>query len=194
CCCRRMLYNEPDFVNVKSLLEIACEARGFRAIFFPKFHCELNFIEQCLVLSFRKSQARASEADLERNVLATLESIPLGVIRRFSTRSLRFMDAYRKLQAKASMGSREHGLQSNIEVIVSFRTPPWYLMLNILLLVILLLLVAIQLLKAAVETAVFELVSGLCLFRCLHLVTAGHLVTNESRCYIYDDNAYCSFN
>jgi len=38
-----MLYNEPDFVNVKSLLEIMCEARGFQAIFFPKFHCELNF-------------------------------------------------------------------------------------------------------------------------------------------------------
>ena len=47
CCCQRMLYNEPDFVNVKSLLEIMCEARGFRAIFFPKFHCELDFIEQC---------------------------------------------------------------------------------------------------------------------------------------------------
>jgi transposase len=29
------------------LLETACEARGFRAIFLPKFHCELNFIEQC---------------------------------------------------------------------------------------------------------------------------------------------------
>jgi hypothetical protein len=46
CCCRRM-YDEPDFVGVESLLEIACKARGFHANFFPKFHCELNFIEQC---------------------------------------------------------------------------------------------------------------------------------------------------
>jgi hypothetical protein len=49
CCCRRALYNEPDFVNVESLLEIKCRARGFHVIFLPKFHCELNFIEQCWV-------------------------------------------------------------------------------------------------------------------------------------------------
>lgn len=85
CCCRRMLYNEPDFVNVKSLLEIACEARGFRAIFFPKFHCELNFIEQCWGYSkrlYREFPVSSKEADLERNVLAALESVPLDAIRR----------------------------------------------------------------------------------------------------------------
>jgi len=85
CCCRRMLYNEPDFVNVKSLLEIACEARGFRAIFFPKFHCELNFIEQCWGYSkrvYRELPISSKETDLERNVLTALESIPLDAIRR----------------------------------------------------------------------------------------------------------------
>ncbi|OAX43414.1 hypothetical protein K503DRAFT_765865 [Rhizopogon vinicolor AM-OR11-026] len=34
----------------------------------------------------------SKEADLERNVLAALEAVPLDAIRRFSTRSLRFMD------------------------------------------------------------------------------------------------------
>ncbi|KAG1884960.1 hypothetical protein F4604DRAFT_1952032 [Suillus subluteus] len=99
CCCRRMLYNEPDFVSVKSLLEVACEARGFRAIFFPKFHCELNFIEQCWGYSkriYRELPASSKEVDLERNVLQSLDSVPLLAIRRFSARSLRFMDAYRK--------------------------------------------------------------------------------------------------
>jgi hypothetical protein len=47
CCCRRILYSEPDFVNQKSRLEEHCEARGYQVIFFPKYHCELNFIEQC---------------------------------------------------------------------------------------------------------------------------------------------------
>jgi hypothetical protein len=47
CCCRRILYNQPDFVNVESLLEQACKSHRFRVIFLPKFHCELNFIEQC---------------------------------------------------------------------------------------------------------------------------------------------------
>jgi transposase len=47
CCIRRVLWNQPDFVNIKSVLETHCEARGFQVIFLPKFHCELNFLEQC---------------------------------------------------------------------------------------------------------------------------------------------------
>ena len=47
CCCHRILYTQPDFVDVKSNLEIICEACGFQVIFLPKFHCEINFIEQC---------------------------------------------------------------------------------------------------------------------------------------------------
>ena len=47
CCIRRILYNQPDFENVKSCLEMDCEERGLQILFLPKFHCELNFIEQC---------------------------------------------------------------------------------------------------------------------------------------------------
>lgn len=47
CCCRRMLYNEADFINVKSTLELACDACSISVLFLPKFHCELDFIEQC---------------------------------------------------------------------------------------------------------------------------------------------------
>ncbi|KAJ7353102.1 hypothetical protein DFH08DRAFT_956188 [Mycena albidolilacea] len=44
CCCRRALFNQPDFANVPLLLETACDARGYGVLFLPKFHCELNFI------------------------------------------------------------------------------------------------------------------------------------------------------
>ena len=48
CCCRRILYTQPDFADVESLLEKHCRDCGIHAILFlPKFHCELNFIEQC---------------------------------------------------------------------------------------------------------------------------------------------------
>ena len=47
CCCQWILYNQPDFANVISLLEETCQAWGFDVIFLPKFYCELNFIEQC---------------------------------------------------------------------------------------------------------------------------------------------------
>ncbi|EGO26581.1 hypothetical protein SERLADRAFT_407313 [Serpula lacrymans var. lacrymans S7.9] len=47
CCCWRILYTQPDFVRVKSLLETLCKTCGYQVLFLPKFHCEVNFIEQC---------------------------------------------------------------------------------------------------------------------------------------------------
>ena len=47
CCQCQVLYNQPDFADQESALEIACKAKGFKVVFLPKFHCELNFIEQC---------------------------------------------------------------------------------------------------------------------------------------------------
>jgi hypothetical protein len=46
CCCRRLLYKQPDFVDIKSNLKIACEMCGYQVMFLPKFHCELSFLEQ----------------------------------------------------------------------------------------------------------------------------------------------------
>jgi len=63
-----MLYNEPDFIKVESLLETACKAHGFGVLFIPKFHCELNFIEQCWGYSKRLYQqcpVTSKEADLK---------------------------------------------------------------------------------------------------------------------------------
>ncbi|KAG1907615.1 uncharacterized protein F5891DRAFT_938483 [Suillus fuscotomentosus] len=53
CCCRRILYNQPDFVNVESNLERVCRLKGFKVLFLPKFHCELSFIEQCWGFAIR---------------------------------------------------------------------------------------------------------------------------------------------
>ena len=44
CCCCRVLYNQPDFVEVESLLKTYCKSCGIAVIFLLKFHCELNFI------------------------------------------------------------------------------------------------------------------------------------------------------
>jgi hypothetical protein len=85
CCQRRVLYNQPDFVQAKSLLEELCESRGYTVLFLPKFHCELNFIEQCWGFAkrlYRKFPASSKEADLESNVLLALESVPLESMRK----------------------------------------------------------------------------------------------------------------
>ncbi|RDB25331.1 hypothetical protein Hypma_007565 [Hypsizygus marmoreus] len=99
CCCRRILYNEPDFTHVEWLLEKTCQARGFRVIFLPKFHCELNFIEQCWGYAkriYRLNPDSSREDVLERNALAALDAVPLESMRRFANRSRQFMDAYDK--------------------------------------------------------------------------------------------------
>jgi hypothetical protein len=85
CCLRRILYNQPDFVNVESLLKQHCRAEGFAVIFLPKFHCELNFIEQCWGYAKRLYHcypASSKDSDLERNVVEALDSVPLESMRK----------------------------------------------------------------------------------------------------------------
>lgn len=134
CCCRRVLYTQPDFVAVKSALEELCESRGYAVIFFPKFHCELNFIEQCWGFSKRlyREYPLGSDDQLADNAVRAIDDVPLHSMRRqvslslrkqskliilvphsFAVRSLRFMDAYRKglngrQAARASKKYRGH--------------------------------------------------------------------------------------
>ncbi|KIJ58494.1 hypothetical protein HYDPIDRAFT_178060 [Hydnomerulius pinastri MD-312] len=99
CCCRRILFNEPDFVNVPTLLETLCMERGFRVLILPKFHCELNFIEQCWGYAkrlYRLYPATKKDIEMEANVLKALKAVPIECMRRFANRSRRFLDAYRR--------------------------------------------------------------------------------------------------
>ena len=97
CCCCQILYNQPDFANVPSLLEVTCRSKGVSVIFLPKFHCELNFIEQCWGYAkrlYRLNPESSREDILERNALQVLKSIPLPTMCRFANRSYQFIDAY----------------------------------------------------------------------------------------------------
>jgi len=85
CCMRRLLYSQPDFQNVKSVLEDHCNRRGVEVLFLPKFHPELNPIEQCWGRAkwyYRQLPASSLEEDLERNVVKSLESITVILMRR----------------------------------------------------------------------------------------------------------------
>jgi len=80
CCCCRTLFNQPDFVGVESILETEVKEKGYKVLFLPKFHCELNFIEQCwgaAKWAYCLKPASSSEADLERNVASCLDEVSL---------------------------------------------------------------------------------------------------------------------
>jgi len=85
CCCRRLLFTQPDFTSQKSQLEEFITSRGHICDFYPKYHCEMNFIEQYWGASkYRyRSMARTTNiAEMEKNVLASLDDVPLQQIRR----------------------------------------------------------------------------------------------------------------
>ena len=46
CCCRWLLFTQPDFENQKSHLEEYITSWSHVCDFHPKYHCELNFIKQ----------------------------------------------------------------------------------------------------------------------------------------------------
>ncbi|KIK74438.1 hypothetical protein PAXRUDRAFT_169345 [Paxillus rubicundulus Ve08.2h10] len=99
CCCHCFMFNQPDFVCVESVLETVCCEKGAQVLFLPKFHCELNFIEQCwghAKCIYRQFSASAKEADLEQNVCKALDSVTLELMHKYATRSRRFIDAYQK--------------------------------------------------------------------------------------------------
>jgi hypothetical protein len=80
CCCRRILYNQPDFASVESYLETVCRKNGFPVLFLPKFHCKLNFIEQCWGWAkqrYREKPSSSKEVNVKKNAEECLEAIPL---------------------------------------------------------------------------------------------------------------------
>jgi hypothetical protein len=81
CCCRRLLFNQPDFVNQRSQLEELVTSHGHICDFYPKYHCELNFIEQywgAVKFRYRGFGTRpANEHEMEKRILQCLDDIPL---------------------------------------------------------------------------------------------------------------------
>ena len=73
----------------KSELEEFITMRGHICNFYPKFHCELNFIEQywgALKYLYRSTAKTADMDAMERNVLECLDEVPLLQIRRYVTK------------------------------------------------------------------------------------------------------------
>jgi hypothetical protein len=88
---------DDDIADAELLLETNCRSHGIHVIFLPKFHCELNFIEQCWGQAksvYRTYPPSSHKEDLKANTLQVLASIPLLMMRKFVTRSRHFMDAY----------------------------------------------------------------------------------------------------
>ncbi|KIJ27259.1 hypothetical protein M422DRAFT_271572 [Sphaerobolus stellatus SS14] len=85
CCCRQVLFNQPDFIAQKPAIVELIESHGHIAFFYPKFHCELNFIEQCwgyAKFQYRMLPWTKKEAEMEKNIWESLDKVDTEKMRR----------------------------------------------------------------------------------------------------------------
>ena len=93
-----MLSTCSDFSRSLCWLEEICENAGVKMMFFPKFHCELNYIE--MIWAYAKIYLRRrcvfKFAGFEELLPNVLMSIPISYFKRVARHCFRFMDGYRK--------------------------------------------------------------------------------------------------
>lgn len=88
CCCRRLLFTQPDFAIQKSHLEEFITAWGHICDYYPKYHCELTFIDQywgAANLIYRTSPKTTDMKEMEENVKNSLDDVPVVQIRRWAS-------------------------------------------------------------------------------------------------------------
>ena len=90
--------DQDDFKEQKSLLQELYENAGHLCLYYPKFHCELNFIEQYwgnAKFRYRETPLTTNDNEMIKNMWDCLDAVPVESIRSYSIRSCRFMDGYR---------------------------------------------------------------------------------------------------
>jgi len=97
CCARALLASQPDFQAQKSQLQEAIEQAGHLVIFYPAFHCEINFIEYYwgAAKQYTRRNCGYDFDSLQRLVPEALESVSPQLIWKYHARTVRIMEAYR---------------------------------------------------------------------------------------------------
>lgn len=96
CCARSVIAAERDFKEQKGRLEEELNALGHEVIFYPKFHCELNFIERywCSCKQYTREHCMYTFKSLQEQLPMALRSVGKATINRYFMHSMRILDAY----------------------------------------------------------------------------------------------------
>ena len=98
CCARGCLRRQDDFRSQKEWLAEECEKADFQIIYYPKYHCELNYIES--IWAYIKCKLRRSCTFNYNSMVERLKSlldgdIPLELFQKTARCCQRMMDGYR---------------------------------------------------------------------------------------------------
>ena len=94
---RRVLSQQPDFMEQKCMLQEYIEACGHKCFFLPKFHCELNTMEMIWGVGkrrFKDNDAFNSRTHVTR-LKTAFESMTTDVIRKIFVKIRRYETCYR---------------------------------------------------------------------------------------------------
>jgi len=97
CCARALLSSQPDLQSQKCQLQETIEAAGHQIIYYPSFHCQLNFIEYFWghTKVYTRAHCGYTVPSLVRTMPLALAQIPDLVVWKYYQRTLQMMDAYR---------------------------------------------------------------------------------------------------
>lgn len=94
---KQRLSKEEDFRDQKEWLEETVIDGGCQIDFYPKYHCEFNYIEMFWGAAKAWSRARCTFNFNDHVALVpkAIDSVSIAKIRKFARKSYRYMDAYR---------------------------------------------------------------------------------------------------
>jgi hypothetical protein len=119
CCATALLQSQKDFQEQKGWLQEKVEAAGHSVIFYPKFHCELNFIERfwCIAKHYVRENCAYTLDGLRRTIPAAFNSISTATINRFYKLCSRIIDAYINGHKYSTKAFVEHVYKSHRQVV-----------------------------------------------------------------------------
>ena len=96
CCAQHLMSLQRDFQEQKGWLQEELEAEHQEVIFYPKFHCELNFIKcyWCSTKHYMREIISYTVQGLREILPSTLASIPSATINRYYHHCIRMLEGY----------------------------------------------------------------------------------------------------